>query len=213
MPENHSHHSHNGLFSFLTEHLGEVGRFIDEVIFHGLLEVLILLPFLYLTYLLMEFIEHKASAKARSVMARAGKLGPLAGAPLGAVPQCGFSSVASNLFAGRVITMGTLVAVFLSTSDEMLPILIAGNADLTAVLLIMVYKIVVAIAAGFAIDLVLRIMGRGKDEINIDDICDEDGCHCEDGIFISALHHTVSVGLWCLGVVMAIGALVYKKKN
>lgn len=205
----HSHHSHEGIFSFLTEHLGEAGRFLDEVVFHGLIEVLILLPFLYLTYLLMEFIEHKASAKTRSLMVSAGRLGPLAGAPLGAVPQCGFSSVASNLYAGRVITMGTLVAVFLSTSDEMLPILVAGNVNITTVLLIILYKIAVAIVAGFAIDLVLRLMGGGKREINIDDLCDEDGCHCEKGIFLSALHHTVSVGLWCLAVVMGIGTLIF----
>ena len=209
MGEAHSHHSHDGLFAFLTEHLGEFGRFIDEVILHGILEVLILLPFLYLTYLLMEFIEHKASSKTRALMSKAGRLGPLAGAPLGAVPQCGFSSVASNLYAGRVITLGTLIAVFLSTSDEMIPILVAGNVGIDTVLLIIVYKILVAMLAGFAIDLALKIIGRDKGEINIDDICDEDGCHCEDGIFLSALHHTVSVGLWCLAVVMGIGALIF----
>lgn len=209
MSEPHSHHSHDGLFEFLTDHFGEVGRFIDEVILHGILEVLILLPFLYLTYLLMEFIEHKASSKTRALMSKAGRLGPLAGAPLGAVPQCGFSSVASNLYAGRVITVGTLVAVFLSTSDEMVPILVAGNVEIVTVLLIMVYKIIVAMLAGFSVDLVLKIIGRDKGEINIDDICDEDGCHCDNGIFLSALHHTVSVGLWCLAVVMGIGALIF----
>ena len=203
------HASHEGLFGFLTEHLGEFGRFLDEVVLHGLFELLILIPFLYLTYLLMEFIEHKASDKARAAMTRAGKLGPLVGAPLGALPQCGFSSVASNLYTGRVITLGTLIAVFLSTSDEMIPILVAGEVEIVTVLLIIVYKIVVAIAVGLAVDLVIRLMGRGKEEINIDEICDEDGCKCERGIFLSALHHTVSVGLWCLIVIMAIGTLVF----
>ena len=205
----HSHASHGGIFSFLTEHLGEVGRFIDEVILHGAIEVLILLPFLYLTYLLMELIEHKASAKTRAVMTKAGKLGPAAGAPLGAIPQCGFSSVASNLYAGRVITLGTLVAVFLSTSDEMVPILIAGNVKITTILLIMLYKIAVAVLAGFAIDIVLHLIGRGNEEMDIDVLCDEDGCHCDEGVFLSALHHTVSVGLWCLAVIMGIGALIF----
>lgn len=209
MGEAHSHHSHEGIFSFLTEHLGSFGAFIDEVVIHGLIEVLILLPFLYLTYLLMELIEHKASAKTRELMIKAGRLGPIAGAPLGAIPQCGFSSVASNLYAGRVITMGTLVAVFLSTSDEMLPILIAGNVKIGTVLSIMLYKMVVAALAGFAIDLVLRLAGRDKAEMDIDGLCDEDGCNCEKGIFLSALHHTVGVGLWCLAVVMGIGALIF----
>ena len=205
----HTHGTHEGIFSFLTERLGEVGHFIDEVIIHGLGEALLLLPFLYLTYLLMEIIEHKASDKTRAAMTGAGKLGPLVGAPLGALPQCGFSSVAANLYAGRVITIGTLVAVFLSTSDEMLPILIAGNVNIPTILLILIYKIAVAMLAGFAIDLAMRLIGRGAKEINIDEICGEDGCHCERGVFLSALHHTVSVWLWCIGVIIAIGSLVF----
>ena len=207
--EHSSHASHAGIFDFLTEHLGEFGRFLDEVVLHGIFELLILIPFLYLTYLLMEFIEHKASDKTRAAMTKAGKLGPLVGAPLGALPQCGFSAVASNLYTGRVITLGTLVAVFLSTSDEMIPILLAGSVDIVTVLLIIIYKIVVAVLAGVAIDLISRLVGRDKGEINIDEICDEDGCHCERGIFLSALHHTVSVGRWCLAVIMAIGTLVF----
>ena len=203
------HGGHDGLFSFLTESLGEAGRFIDEVLIHGLGEVLILIPFLYLTYLLMEFIEHKASDKTRLLMSRAGRFGPLAGAPLGALPQCGFSTVASNLYTAKIITLGTLVSVFLSTSDEMIPILLAGNVDVVTILLIIVYKVAVGIIAGFAIDLVMRLLHKDKREIDIDEICDEDGCHCERGIFSSALHHTISVGIWCLIVILALNTLVF----
>lgn len=202
---NHGREGH----SFLAEHLGELGRFLDEVVIHGLIEVLILIPFLYVTYLLMEFIEHKASDKTRALMSRAGKFGPLLGAPLGALPQCGFSTVASNLYTARIITMGTLVSVFLSTSDEMIPVMLAGNVDIVKVLLIIVYKILVAIVAGFAIDLVMRLLNLDKSEIDIDEICDEYGCHCERGIFRSALHHTVSVGIWCLVVVLSLNALIF----
>ena len=206
----HAEHSgHGGIFSFLTESLGEAGRFIDEVLIHGLGEALLLIPFLYLTYLLMEFIEHKASDKTRLLMSRAGKFGPLVGAPLGALPQCGFSTVASNLYTAKIITLGTLVSVFLSTSDEMIPIMLAGNVDIVTILLIIVYKIVVGILAGLAIDLVLRLLRKDKREIDIDEICDEDGCHCERGIFLSALHHTVSVGIWCLIVILVLNALVF----
>ena len=204
-----SHESHEGIFHFLTENLGEFGRFIDEVIFHGITEILVLIPFLFLTYLLMEFIEHNASDKTRSAMTKAGRLGPLVGAPLGALPQCGFSTVAANLFCGRVISMGTLVAVFLSTSDEMLPVLIAGNVDITVVLLIILYKILVGAVAGLVIDFVLRLIKPEKDQIDIDGMCDEEGCKCESGIFRSALHHTVSVGLWCLIVVLSINTLIF----
>ncbi|MBR7117636.1 MAG: arsenic efflux protein [Clostridia bacterium] len=204
-----SHGAHSGIFSFLTENLGEFGHFLDEVVIHGLLEALMLIPFLYLTYLLMEFIEHKASDKTRAAMAKAGRLGPLVGAPLGAIPQCGFSTVASNLYTGGVITLGTLVSVFLSTSDEMLPIFLAGNVDIVVVLLIIVYKIIVAIAAGFVIDLALKLLGKDEVKRNIDDICEEEGCHCERGIFLSALHHTVTVWLWCLAVILALNSLVF----
>lgn len=204
-----SHDSHSGMFHFLTEHLGEFGHFLDEVVFHAIIEIVTLLPFLYLTYLLMEFIEHNASDKTRAAMTKAGKLGPLVGAPLGALPQCGFSTVAANLFGGRVISIGTLIAVFLSTSDEMLPILVAGNVDIGTIVLIILYKIAVGALAGLVIDLVLRLLKGERDEINIDAVCDEEGCHCERGIFLSALHHTASVGLWCLAVVLSINALVF----
>lgn len=204
-----AHGGHDGIFSFLTESLGETGRFIDEVLIHGIVEVLILIPFLYLTYLLMEFIEHKASDKTRLLMSGAGRFGPLVGAPLGALPQCGFSTVASNLYTAKIITMGTLVSVFLSTSDEMIPILLAGNVDIVTILLIIVYKVAVGILAGLAIDLVLRLLHKDKREIDIDEICDEDGCHCERGIFLSALHHTVSVGIWCLAVILGLNALIF----
>ena len=203
------HGGHNGLFSFLTESLGETGRFIDEVLIHGLGEALILIPFLYLTYLLMEFIEHKASDKVKGVMTRAGGFGPVVGGVFGAVPQCGFSAAAANLYTGRVITLGTLVAVFLSTSDEMLPILIAGNMKIGTVMLIIAYKCVVGIAMGFAIDVTMKLMKIRREEINIDEICEVDDCHCENGIFHSAIHHTLSVSLFVFAVTLFTNMLVF----
>ena len=181
----------------------------SEIVLAGLLDTLKLLPFLFLTYLLMEFIEHRASDKAQSFMNKTGALGPLVGGALGAVPQCGFSAAASNLYAGRVITLGTLVAVFLSTSDEMLPILISGNMRAGGIIFILVYKAAVGIAAGFVIDLVLRFMRRGREDINIDEICDNDNCHCERGIFYSALHHTLTISAFLLLITLAINALVF----
>ena len=206
----HADHAQDNVISeFLHTSLGTFGHFLDEVILHGLYETAILIPFLFLTYLLMEYIEHTASDKVRSVMTRAGTLGPLIGGLAGAAPQCGFSASAANLYTGRVITLGTLVAVFISTSDEMIPILVAGNIGIDKVLLIVVYKIVAAIIAGFAVDLVMRLLGRSKGEINIDEICEEDGCHCEDGVLKSAIHHTVSVSLWCFGVIVLLNAVVF----
>lgn len=203
------HTSHEGVFHFLTDRLGRFGLFLEEVVWHGFIDTLKLVLFLFLTYLLMEFIEHKASDKARGIMTKAGSLGPAMGGVLGAVPQCGFSAAAANLYTGRVITLGTLIAVFLSTSDEMLPIMIAGNIHISKVLLIIAYKSAVGIAMGFAIDLTMKAMKIGREEINIDEICDNDGCNCEAGILRSAIHHTVSVTLFIFVLTVLINALVF----
>ncbi len=196
----------------LHAHLsGEISltSFLSEVILDGLLDTLKIIPFLFLTYLLMEFIEHKASEKMLLFMKRSGSLGPLVGGALGAVPQCAFSAVAANLYTGRVITLGTLLAVFLSTSDEMLPILIAGEADIKNVLLLLLYKVISAIAVGFIIDLILKFLLKRKREINIDEICESDNCHCERGIFFSALHHTVTISIFIFIVTLAVNSLIF----
>ncbi len=203
------HGQHGGLSDLLVDTMGEVGRFLDEVLLHGILDTLKIVAFLFLTYLFMEFIEHRASDKARALMKKAGAAGPAIGGMFGAVPQCGFSSAGANLYTGRVITLGTLLAVFLSTSDEMLPILLAGEVDVTKALLIIVYKTAVGIFIGFLVDLTLRLLGRGKREIDIDEICDNDNCHCERGILRSALHHTLTVSLFVLIVTLLINALVF----
>ncbi len=181
----------------------------EEIFLHGLLDTLKLVPFLFLTYLLMEFIEHKASSKVEHFMERAGAFGPAVGGLVGAVPQCGFSAAASNLFAGRVITVGTLIAVFLSTSDEMLPIMISGGMAPDKVALILIYKLVCGIIIGFGVDLLHKILHRPDEEINIDAICDEDNCHCERGIFYSALHHTLTISAFVLIITFIINALVF----
>ena len=188
---------------------GLVLDLLEHVLLHSVLDTLKLVPFLFLTYLLMEYIEHKASDKAENFMRRAGVFGPLVGGALGAVPQCGFSAAASNLYAGRVISVGTLVAVFLSTSDEMLPILLGGDIPVGTVVLILLYKVAVGVAVGFAVDLAVRIAHRKDEKINIDAICNEDNCHCERGILHSALHHTLTITLFVFVVTVAISALVF----
>lgn len=182
---------------------------LDEVVLHGLLDTLKIIPFLFLTYLLMEFIEHRAGDKAEHFMQRAGVFAPVVGGLLGAVPQCGFSAAAANLYAGRIVSMGTIVAVFLSTSDEMIPILVSGNIPVGTVALVVLYKAVVGIAVGLLVDLVIRLMHREQEKINIDAICDEDNCHCERGILYSALHHTFTISLFVLLITLAINALVF----
>ena len=189
-----SHEGHSSISNFFSEHLGVVGEFIEEVIVHGLIDPLPLSPFLVLTYLLREFIEHSSSDKTVRFLKKAGPLGPLIGAGSGMIPQCGFSSVASNLFCTKIISMGTLIAVFLSTSDEMLPLLVS-NSEIGAkkIAFILLYKFAVALAIGFLVDTVLRLMRHERENIDIDELCENDNCHCERGIFYSALHHTVKI--------------------
>ncbi len=182
---------------------------LNEVLLDSLLDTLKLLPFLFLTYLLMEFIEHKASDKTLALLRKSGKGGPAVGALLGAIPQCAFSAVAANLYTGRVLTLGTLIAVFLSTSDEMLPIMISEGAPLLTMLAIVGYKAAVGIVAGFAIDIALHMMNKNKPDINIDEICDNDNCHCERGILFSAVHHTLTISAFILVVTLAVNTLVF----
>ena len=187
----------------------EVGHWAEEIFLHGLIDTLWILPFLFLTYLLMEFIEHRAGEQAESFMKKAGVFAPAVGGLLGAVPQCGFSAAASNLYAGRVISIGTVVAVFLSTSDDMIPILLSGKIPVGTVALVVLYKALVGIAVGFAVDMVTRLVRKDQEKINIDAICDEDNCHCERGIWYSALHHTLTISLFVLLITFGVNALVY----
>jgi hypothetical protein len=193
----------------LHAHAEGAAHWAEEILLHGLLDTLKIIPFLFLTYLLMEFIEHKAGERAENFMRGAGRFAPIIGGLLGVVPQCGFSAAASNLYAGRIISVGTLIAVFLSTSDEMLPIMISGSVPLGTVAFVLIYKAVVGILVGLLVDLALRLMKRESEQINIDAICDEDNCHCERGIFYSALHHTATISLFVLIFTLAINALIF----
>ena len=191
-----------------AEGSGVLSKILKEVLLEGFFDTLKIIPFLFLTYLLMEFIEHKASNKTRAFMEKSGAMGPAVGGLIGIVPQCGFSAAAANFYTCRVITLGTLVAVFLSASDEMLPIMISESVSAKAVFAILFYKAAVGIFVGFLIDITMRIMRKNKAPINIDELCDNDDCHCERGIFLSALHHTLTVGAFVLIVTLIINALV-----
>lgn len=127
---------------------------------HALEDTLVLVPFLFVTYIALEALEHAAGARANAVVRRAGAAGPVAGALLGVVPQCGFSAMAATLYAGRVVTLGTLVAVFLSTSDEMLPMLVAERVDAGLLFRVLGLKVLVALIAGVLADLAIRALRK-----------------------------------------------------
>ena len=205
----HAEHSHHdGLTEWLSDKLGVVGEFLDEVVLHGLLDTLNVAVFLFFTYLLMEYIEHRASDKLNALMSRCGKYGPCVASLFGAIPQCSFSAAVANLYTGRVVTVGTVIAAFVSTSDEMLPILVSSGAEIGSILLIIVYKILAGLVVGLAIDALVRKLGK-HEEVNIDAICENDNCHCENGILKSAAHHTLTVGAFVLVVTLLLNTVLF----
>ena len=181
-----------------------------DVILDTLIDNLKLIPFLFLTYLLLEFIEHKAKEKTEDIMRRSGALGPIIGGALGAVPQCGFSASASNLYAENIVTVGTLIAVFLSTSDEMLPVMIASSAPILTILKLVGLKAALGIVFGLLTDLVLKLSGKKKKDIDIESFCKDEHCGCEEGnIFKSALIHTLKIGGFVLLISLLLNIIIY----
>ncbi|MDD6491746.1 MAG: putative manganese transporter [Firmicutes bacterium] len=183
---------------------------VADVVMDTLLDGIKLFPFLLITYLVMEYIEHKTSSKTQQIMKNAGKWGPIAGSILGVVPQCGFSAAASNLYAGRIITVGTLAAVFLSTSDEMLPILISEQVNPVTIIRILAVKVLIGMVIGFLLDLIIRRKkGTEKEEFRIEHMCDHEHCHCKEGkIFRSAFNHTLQIFIFILVISFLLNLLI-----
>ncbi len=165
-----------------------------------------LLPFLYLTYLAMELLEHRWKERTGALLQRAGRLGPLLGGLLGVVPQCGFSAAAAGLYAGRVLSLGTLLSVFLSTSDEMLPLLLSNRTPADEIFKILGLKALTGVVTGIFIDaLRRRPVGTGA----IRELCAEENCGCgRRGLFAAALRHTVEIGFFLLLVNAALNLLL-----
>ena len=181
-----------------------------EIIEETLIDSIKLLPFLFITYLIMEYIEHKTSKKSKEIIKKSGKFGPAIGSILGVFPQCGFSVSATNLYAARVISLGTLIAVYLSTSDVMLPIFISEAVPVNTMLKILGVKLIIGMIAGFIIDFVLRIKDKNKqEEEKIIDLCEKEHCHCEHGIMKSALKHTLNIFVFILLVTLVINIAIY----
>lgn len=179
-----------------------------QVIQETLIDTVKLLPFLFLTYLAMEYLEHRTGEKAQRLIKKAGRLGPVLGGLLGIVPQCGFSAAASSLYAGRVISLGTLIAIYLSTSDEMLPILISEQAPIELILRILFFKAAIGLAAGMMIDILLR-RKDSEEHQHIHEICEHEHCHCEKGVFRSALSHTAQISFFILLVTFVLNLVMF----
>lgn len=172
---------------------------------HSLKDNLKLVPFLFIAFLIIELMEHKLDKKSKKIIEKSGKFGPIIGSLLGIVPQCGFSVVATNFYITRVISIGTLVAIYLSTSDEMLPIMLSKGVSFKIIGGILLIKFITGVIFGFIVDFVIRIKDVGK--IYNYNLCDEEHCDCEHGIFKSSLKHMFHTLLFIIVVSIIINLL------
>ena len=179
-----------------------------DILLDALIDTLKLLPYLFVTFLILEFIEHKLSKRNEKTLSKNKKYGPIVGGLLGALPQCGFSTMASSLFSSRVITKGTLIAVFLSTSDEMLPIMISEKIDALLMFKIIGFKVLVGVIIGFIVDLVFRTK---TEENKIHNMCDEEHCDCHHhSLIVSSIIHTLKIGIFILIANVLISLIIFK---
>ena len=165
---------------------------MKEIIIDTLIDSLKLIPFLLITFILIELIEHKINNK--KIITSSSKLGPLWGSLLGIFPQCGFGVAITNLYVTRIVTLGTLISVYLSTSDEMLPIMLSNKVEISIIIKILLIKIFIGMFSGFIIDLMLR----KKEKIEIKKLCEHEHCHCERSIFLSSLKHTLNITIFII---------------
>lgn len=189
---------------------------ILDIVVDTLIDSVKMLPFLFLSYLIIELIEHKSSDKLKKILSKSGKYGSVSGAALGLVPQCGFSVTASNLYSSRVITLGTLIAVFLATSDEAIPVLLSHPNSIGLLIKILLVKFIIAFIAGVLIDLVInKIHSKENEKKKIEEahehmheICSN--CNCEEnGIIKSTLKHTVNVFLFIIIVSFILNIVIH----
>lgn len=157
-----------------------------DILIDTILDSIKLIPFLFIAFLIIELLEHKI--KGKKIISKS-KLGPLIGSLLGAIPQCGFGATITNLYVTRVVTLGTLISVYLSTSDEMIPIMLSHEIEGNKIIQIILIKIVIGFIIGFIIDFALR----KKEKLEIKELCEKENCHCEKGILISSLKHTFNI--------------------
>ena len=130
-----------------------------DIIIDTIKDGLKLLPFLFVAFLIIEVLEHKFNEKNEKVLKKSGVFGPIIGGILGCFPQCGFSVMATNLYVTRIISLGTLISIYLSTSDEMLPILLMRGSSLVEIFMLLGVKMLIGIISGLLIDLFIRKKG------------------------------------------------------
>ena len=182
-----------------------MSEIIIGIVLDALLDTLKVIPFLYIVYFLIEYLEHHHAEKLPNALRKLGSLGSLGGALLGSIPQCGFSAAVSNLFSGGLISMGTLISVYIATSDEAIPLLISNPSYASDVWRLIVVKIIIAVVVGFVVDLIARHYKKENESPHIDELCRD--CDCEHhNIFVSALIHTAQISLIIMIINLVLGS-------
>lgn len=185
------------------------GLFIDSLL-DTIKDTVTLIPFLFLTYLVMEWLERKTEDQSVALLSRIGNSGPVIGSAVGIIPQCGFSAAAASLYSGGVISTGTLLAVFLSTSDEMVPIFISSAVSPGTIGRLLIAKFIIALITGVTADMTIRLINYTfRTHKHIHDLCEQDACGCEDeegGIVRSAVIHTAKITafIFCISLVISL---------
>lgn len=183
----------------------------------AVIDTIKLIPFLFITYLIMEYFENKTSNKIREKIKKSGKFGPIIGAVVGIIPQCGFSASATNLFSSGFITIGTLIAVYLSTSDEMIPIFISESMPISLMMKILGIKLILALFWGVVIDWIFGKLLANKNSENqdllyeeeTDEICEDEHCNChENGILKASIIHTLNITIYIFIITLVINLAI-----
>lgn len=216
------------IIGHIHAHAEEGFRFF-EVLWHTVKETALILPFMFLAFLFIGMLERGAGRKMISVILAADKIGPLAGGLLGALPSCGFSAASSNLFGAGLLTTGTLLAVYLSTSDEMIAVMVANRVDVLTIFKILAIKVGSAIICGFLVDGITRLCYKimelksekkqteNDDERDAEEIIDDAmECGCEDAfcaakgnLFSSSLVRTLRIFAFVFGISLILNVLMH----
>lgn len=178
---------------------------MKEVILDTIIDSLKLIPFLLVAFLIIELLEHKLNNKTKNIITKSKKIGPIIGSLLGVIPQCGFSVMATNLYITRIITLGTLISIYLSTSDEMLIIMISEKVEISLILKILLIKIFFGIVYGLIIDKIIN--KKKKDKETNYELCDEEHCDCNHSILLSAIKHTLHITLFIFIITLIINTI------
>lgn len=178
---------------------------MKEVILDTIVDSLKLIPFLLIAFLIIELLEHKLNNKTKNILTKSKKIGPIIGSLLGVIPQCGFSVMATNLYITRIITLGTLISIYLSTSDEMLIIMISEKVEISLILKILLIKIFFGIVYGLIIDKIIN--KKKKDKETNYELCDKEHCDCNHSILLSAIKHTLHITLFIFIITLIINTI------